>query len=195
MATNPLEALRRAWLTGPMFTRASSGPSQWAGRTTLNSGSATIVVSTFAVKSDSLIRFGIEGNAKLPILAGQVTITSGTSFATVSNAAFAADSLVQLTIEQAATGAKIQQNSGFAQPVEVMSLGAGSMDVGFAVQSLNPRADDTVISYLAMPADGLPSAIEVRSISDSNYFILGRADGVAIARDSTIMWMIEKTNA
>lgn len=64
MPANPLEVLRRAFLTGPMLTRASSGPNQFAGRTTLNSGSATVTVSSTVVKSDSIIMLAVEANTR-----------------------------------------------------------------------------------------------------------------------------------
>lgn len=51
----PLERQQRAQDVGPGITNITSGPNQFAGRTTLSSGSATVTVSTFQVGSDSLI--------------------------------------------------------------------------------------------------------------------------------------------
>jgi hypothetical protein len=42
----------------PGFTRAASASNQFAGRTTLQSGSATVVVSTTSVDSDDIILLG-----------------------------------------------------------------------------------------------------------------------------------------
>ena len=57
------ELLFKPTLRGPMRTRtAPTEPNPWAGRTTLNSGSATSVVSTTLVQSDSIIQYGIEAN-------------------------------------------------------------------------------------------------------------------------------------
>ena len=39
-----------------------------------------------------------------------------------------------------------------------------------------------------MPAGGIPAGMEVKTIADSSYFTLGRADGVAVARDTIVMW-------
>lgn len=61
----PLELLFAPFMKGPSFIRTNSHGSQFAGRTTLNSGSATVVVSTNNVTSDSLIFFSMEGNANL----------------------------------------------------------------------------------------------------------------------------------
>ncbi len=62
---NPLELLFRPHLRGPFFTRSTSASNQWAGRTTLNSGDTTVVVSTALVNSNSVIMYGIDGNAGL----------------------------------------------------------------------------------------------------------------------------------
>ena len=45
--------------------------------------------------------------------------------------------------------------------------------------------------YLVTPADGIPAAIEVKTITDGSYFTLGRADGRGVARNETILWQIE----
>src|SRR3990167_7748941 len=94
--SQPRELLRGLQFKGPALVSVNSGPTQFAGRTTLNSGSATVVVSTFAVKSNSLIHFGLEGNANLNLAYGTLAIGSGALSGTVSNAAIAADSLVFL---------------------------------------------------------------------------------------------------
>lgn len=108
MSHPTLEQLWRAILRGPLTTRAASAANQWAGRTTLSSGSATVTISTTIVKSDSLI------------------------FPAV----------------QAATN----------------------------------------------QASGVSRSIEVKTISPGNFFTLGWSDGNAIARDTTIMWMIVRTD-
>ncbi len=105
----PLELLWRAFFRGPPFTLAASHQYQFAGRTTLSSGSATVVVSTSVVKSDSIILRTPESNTR--------------------------------------------QSSGVAQPIEVMS------------------------------------------IADGSHFTFGTADGQALARDTTIMWMLLNTSS
>lgn len=55
--TTPLELLFRPFFRGPAMTKASSDATQFAGRTTLNSGDVTVTVSTTAVGSDTLVLF------------------------------------------------------------------------------------------------------------------------------------------
>ena len=62
----PLEVLKRAMLAAPLMTRINShAQGQWAGRTTILSGSATVAISCAQVTSDSLIFFALEGNANV----------------------------------------------------------------------------------------------------------------------------------
>tara|TARA_Y100000310_G_C20526594_1_gene736363 strand:+ start:261 stop:782 length:522 start_codon:yes stop_codon:yes gene_type:complete len=171
------------------MTEAQSTVAQFAGRTTLSSGSATVTVSTNVVNSDSIITAFTEGNANVNILYGTVTVNSGSQFASVSNAAIAADSLVFLTMAAGGT----DQNSGTSSSVEVKSLGAGSMDVGWGAAD-NPRAANTTVNYQVLPADGQPAPVEVKSISSANFFTLGRADGRAAARDTIITWTLTITS-
>ena len=58
------ELLFKPTLRGPLRTRASSASNQWAGRTTLSSGDATVAVSCSTVQSDSLIMYGVEANTR-----------------------------------------------------------------------------------------------------------------------------------
>lgn len=55
MSHPTLEQLWRAILRGPLTVRAASASNQFAGRTTLASGSATVTISTTVVQSDSII--------------------------------------------------------------------------------------------------------------------------------------------
>ena len=52
------ELLFKPTLRGPLRTRTSGEANPWAGRTTLNSGSAAVTVATALVQSDSIIRYG-----------------------------------------------------------------------------------------------------------------------------------------
>lgn len=88
---------------------ARSRASQYAGRTTLNSGSATVTVSTTIVDSDSIIL------------------------------------------------------TGFAS--------GDAADVG----------------------SGLAKGIEVKSLNPGNAMVLGTVDGITMARDTTIMWVVFRT--
>lgn len=60
MWTTPIELLRRAFFKGAAVVDASSSAFQFAGRTTLSSGSATVTVSTNQVNSDSLIQLTLQ---------------------------------------------------------------------------------------------------------------------------------------
>ena len=80
------ELLFKPTLRGPMRTRTNSQEASfWAGRTTLNSGSATSVVSTTLVQSDSIIQYGIEANTRQDSGVGSpievMSIQDGVSFA------------------------------------------------------------------------------------------------------------------
>lgn len=183
----PLEQMRRAFLRGPLLTKANSASTQWAGRTTLQSGSATVVVSSTIVKSDSLIRLGYEGNANMGVAAGTATLNSGSATVVVSNARLASGSVVLLTGEFVTTA----QLSGNAQPIDIKSQAAQNFTAGWA--DGQTRAFDQGVHWLAVPADGPPMPIEVRTISDADYFTLGPSNGVAVARDTIVMWQIENT--
>ena len=186
----PQELLFGPTLKSPLMTSVQSGPAQWAGRTVLNSGSATVVVSTFAVKSDSLIDIAALGNANLGIIAGTLVVASATLTGTVSNAAIAADSLVFLQDRSVAA-----QNLGNAFACEVRSLAAGWFSAASPTQaSADNSMRQTTLMYAVFPADGPPGALEVKTITDSAYFTLGRADGRGVARDTTILWQITNTS-
>lgn len=65
MSETVKEELFGAHLRGAPHTKTNSAAQQFAGRTTIASGSATAVVSTTAVKSDSVIQMSFEGNANV----------------------------------------------------------------------------------------------------------------------------------
>ena len=69
----PLELLFRPFLMGALRTRATSASNQWAGRTTLASGSATVVISTTRVASDSIVLYAALGNANVASGTNRVT--------------------------------------------------------------------------------------------------------------------------
>lgn len=54
------EQIFRGLLRGVLRTKAGSASNQWAGRTTIAAGSASVTVSTTNVDSDSLIRYGFQ---------------------------------------------------------------------------------------------------------------------------------------
>jgi hypothetical protein len=67
-ARGPLETLFGGILRGPLATLTASGAKQFAGRTTINSGTAFVTISTQMVNSDSIILHGF---------AVQTTVASG----------------------------------------------------------------------------------------------------------------------
>lgn len=90
-----------AILRGPLFARVNSNAGQYAGITTLASGSATVVVSTTQANSDTLFLLGQVGNAN--VASGAVkgpievkTISPGAWFTlgTIDGVAVARDTLV-----------------------------------------------------------------------------------------------------
>lgn len=83
----PLELLRRASLRGPLSVLTTAGANQFAGRTALASGTASVTVSTAIVNSDSLI-FSTFAVSSTSVASGGVpvsivvnSIVSGVSFA------------------------------------------------------------------------------------------------------------------
>ena len=108
MPRQTAEQIFAGMLRGPLVTKAVSATNQWAGLTTLSSGSATVTVSTTSVASDSIIQFSARAAAN--------------------------------------------QSSGTYRPIEVKSINPGVA------------------------------------------FSFGVSDGVAIPRDTTLMWQIIKTN-
>lgn len=56
--TTPLEMFWRGLQRGPFITRIQSGPGQFAGFAVLNSGNASVTVSTTMVRSGDLILHG-----------------------------------------------------------------------------------------------------------------------------------------
>jgi|SRR3972149_3933087 len=55
-----LEQLFGPVFRGPAMTIANSSAKQWAGRTAIASGATSQVVSTTAIKSNSILSFGVQ---------------------------------------------------------------------------------------------------------------------------------------
>ena len=80
------ELLFKPTLRGPVRTRtAPTEPNPWAGRTTLNSGDATVTVSSTLIQSDSIVQIGVEANTRQDSGVGAaievMSIQDGVSFA------------------------------------------------------------------------------------------------------------------
>lgn len=186
MAAN-LEQLFAPILHGPMTTEATSNSNQWAGVSTLASGSATLTISTAVVNSNSVIRLGTEGNANMPVGGGVSALNSGSATVTVSDARITASSVLIPGLERVSAN----QTSGVMTSVEVHSHGVGYATFGYA--DGNTRAFNRNVHWVSYGIYGPPVEVEVRSLG-VGYFTLGRANGLALDRDTKIHWMVEKTS-
>lgn len=179
----PLELLFAPWFRGPSFTDIASHANQFAGRTTLASGSSSVVVSTTNVKSDSLVFPHVE--VALPtayVVRGQTSIVSGNVSATASSSAIYSGMNVSLSMETATAQASLGVG------LRVMSLVNG---VSFAIATAN-SADvlGTVVAHWDIP-EAKPHGIKVNTISEGGYFTLGWADDRPRPVDVTVMWEIK----
>lgn len=185
-AHTPTELLYRPLMRGPIMTRASSAANQWAGRTTVASGSATQVVSTTNVNSDSIINLNVQVSIPAAYSTlGRVAIASGTSTGTASTTAVYSGQVIALAWESPNA-----ITSG--QALRVDSIVGG---VSFAVatsNSLTTIASGAVAMWRISQA--MPRGLQVNTINPGNYFVLGWSDGVAKPIDVTAMWEIRRTS-
>ena len=180
----PLELVQRALLRGPMVTKITSGPSQWAGRTTLASGSATVTVSTRTVNSDSLLFTALE--AALPAgysTQGRTSITSGVATGTASTTAIYSGDVVSLTWET-------PNDITSGQALAVNSIVDG---VSFSIRTANGLttvASGAVAMWKIAGKD--LEGVKVNTISPGNFFTLGWANKQARPNDATVLWEIRR---
>ncbi len=186
--TTPAELVRRGLLKGPLITMANSSPNQWAGQTTLSSGSATVTVSTFQVNSDCLIQTTVL--AALPAAyttRGRSSIAAGVATATVSTTAVYSGQVIGLAWQGASN-----QASGQGRAFRVDSIVDG---VSFAITTEDGQ---NVSSGPALPmwsiAQAEPYGIKVNTISPNNFFTMGWADQQARPVDVTLMFEVRKTS-
>ncbi len=182
----PLELVRRATLRGPMMTDITSSPNQWAGRTTISSGSATSTVSTFSVGSDSILNLAIQ--AALPAAyttRGLISIAAGAATGTASTTAVYSGQAVLLSYLNATNAA-----SGQANDFRVNSIVDGVSFAAVTGNGANVTSGPAVVSWQIPEA--VPQGIKVNSISSGNYFTLGWADGRARPVDTTVMWEVRR---
>lgn len=179
---SPIEAIFRGHLRGPLMTQAASKSNQYAGRTTISSGSATQVVSTNVVNSDSLIIHQLQ--AALPSgydTQGLISIASGSSTGVGSTSAVYSGQVILLT----AQGVNPYQGG-----VRVQSMAnGGSFTV--AVSSATTTSGCNIGWKIPQAA---PEGLKVNSISSGGYFIFGWADGQARPVDVTVMWELRRTS-
>ena len=183
----PLELLFAPFFKGPSFMRTNSHGAQFAGRTTISSGSATQVVSTANVTSDSLIFPVVQ--AALPAAyttQGLMTTVSGDFTKTASTTAVYSGQIMQVNFQAETTLTSL----GLSHPLRVNSI----VDrVSFAISTVDSGAIGVAAGTLNWKIpQAEPSGIKVNTISDGGYFVLGWADGQARPVDVTVMWEIKK---
>ena len=187
--STPLELLFAPFFKGPSFMRTNSHGAQFAGRTTISSGSATQVVSTANVTSDSLIFPVVQ--AALPA-----------AYITRNTVAFTNSAAVTATASTSAVYSGQVISTSFFSATATGSLGAGASalrvnsivdGVSFAISTADSGSIGTTapVAMWSIP-QAEPSGIKVNTISDGGYFILGWADGQARPVDVTVMWEIKK---
>ena len=180
---NPIETLFRPHLRGPLMTQAQSKSNQFAGLTTISSGSATQVVSTNAVNSDSILSLNVR--AALPSgynTQGIVTVASGISTAAASTSAVYSGQSILLTWQ----GVNVQQGTF---RVHSIHQAGGSFTIAISSATTNSGA---AIGWHIPAAE--PTGIKVNTISPGNFFTLGWADGQARPVDVSVMWELRRTS-
>lgn len=186
----PTELLFRPLMRGPIMTKATSAANQWAGRTTIASGSVSQVVSTSNVASGNTI-FNLALEAAVPA----AYITQGLASFANSAALYAPASTSAVYSGYAINVSLLTEtditSAGLSHPLRVCSIVDG---VSFAIAT----ADGASIGHATAKVNwNIPRAavggIKVNSISDATHFILGWADGVARPIDATVMWEMRRT--
>lgn len=184
----PIEVMRRAIALGPFVTKATSHAAQWAGRTTLSSGSATVTVSTRAVNSDSLILPNVlVALAAAYTTQGLASIASGSTTVTQSTTAAFSGQVFTLAFANATN-----QASGQSRGFRVDSIVDGT---SFALATADGQSmtGGTANLMWRIP-QAVPEGMRVSTISPGNFFTLGWADGQARPVDVTVLWEMRKTS-
>lgn len=184
----PLEALFRGYLRGPLMTQAQSKSNAWAGRTTLNSGSASVVISTSAINSDSLVYHMLQA----PFAAGYsvqglLAIASGSISGTVSTTAVYSGQNIQVGLQTESA-----PSSGSGKFVRVNSIVDG---VSFAVSRIDSGAFSTGANNIMWRIpEAIPKGLKVNSLASGSYMSLGWVDERPRPMDVTVMWELRRTS-
>ena len=188
-AITPLELLfRPMFKSAAMLDITSKQNVQYAGRTTLESGSTTVTVSTQQVNSDSLINALVQ--VSLPgayFTKGLLSIAAGAKTATQSTTAVYSGQYIGLSFNSV-----VDQASGNGRGFRVDSIVGG---VSFAVvteDGQNVTSGPANIGWNIPHAE--PRGTIVTTIAPGAYFTLGWADGQARPVDTTLMWELRKTS-
>lgn len=185
--TTPIELLRRAFLKGPMMFDIRSSPDQFAGRTTLSSGSATVTVSTRQVNSDSLLKTFIE--AALPAAyttQGTISVVSGGTTGTASTTAVYSGQIVDFTVLN-----NTSQLSGVGRGFRINSVVDGVSFAATTDDGQGITAGTAVLGWRIEEA--IPQGLKVNTIG-VGFFTMGWADGRARPVDSTVHWEVRKSS-
>lgn len=184
----PIELMRGLTLRGPIRTKATSGPNQWSGNSTINSGTATLTISTQIVNSDSIIALNVQ--AALPAAyttQGFVTVAAGAATATASTTAVYSG-YPNLISFQSTTN----QASGQGRNFKVDSIVDRTSFAIVTEDGQNVTSGSNIVWWKIPRAE--PAGIKVNTISSKNYFTIGWADQQARPVDTTIMWEIRRTS-
>ncbi|MCR4342107.1 MAG: hypothetical protein NUW01_19700 [Gemmatimonadaceae bacterium] len=189
-ARTPTETLFRPLMRGPIMTKATSAANQWAGRTTLASGSTSQVVSTSNVNSDTIFNLAIECAVPAAyIMQGIVSFANSAALSvTASTSAVYSGYAITVSLKSDTD----ITSAGLSHPLRVCSIVDG---VSFAIAT----ADGASIGHAAAVANWeIPRAkvggVKVNSISSGTHFILGWMDNIARPIDATVMWEIRRSS-
>jgi hypothetical protein len=184
--TTPLEKLQRPQFVSPPIVDGRSLSNQFAGRTTLASGSATVTVSTTNARSDMVLTHMIEAAlAAQFVTQGRVDIVSGAAYGTASTTAATSGMVVGIA------GDALNVASGFGRALKINSVVDG---VSFAIGTQDGLGPGASMGLMWKIHGKDPAVISVQTISDGNFFTLGWADGQARPYGSTLHWSILRTN-
>lgn len=180
----PIEAMFRPFLKGPLMTLTASKSNQFAGRTTIDSGSATKTVSTSVVNSNSLISHQLQvALAAGYNTQGLINIVSGASTGVASTSAVYSGQAILITPRG------VNVLPGGATRVHSIHEAGGSFTV--AIQSATINSGCTLMWHI--PA-AEPVGLKVNTISPGNFFTFGWADGQSRPVDVTVMWEIRRAS-
>lgn len=180
---NPLEAIFRGAIRGPLMTLTASKANQFAGRTTIASGSATQTVSTNVVNSDSLIMHQVQ--VALPAgynTQGLISVASGISTGVASTSAVFSGQVILLTNQ----GVNPAQGT-----TRVHSIHQAGGSFTIAVSSATTTSG-AVVGWKIPSAE--PSGLKVNTISPGNFFTFGWADGQPRPVDVTVLWELRRAS-
>ena len=181
----PIEVLHRPLFRSAPLVRINSHAAQYAGRTTLSSGSASVTVSTAAVNSDSLLNLNVQMTFPAAYLPrGQTTLASGATSGVASTSAIYSGMNVQLTAQNLTS-----QLSGSGRSLRVSSIVDGVSFLIATVDSL--QVQGTTVAMWDIP-EAKAIGVKVNSIVSGGYFSIGWGDERPRPRDATVMWELRR---